>query len=150
MDPASVIGVAAASLQFLEVGIKVAKSTKEIPSSASGLTQQQERLSEIASRLADLTSRQSDSLEKDGDEHGETDADRRLREICAECHDKAAATLSAVGGFVTDSEEKRTSFRGAFGETLKSLLNEGNTKRLVQELESSRVQLHTALMVSLW
>lgn len=85
MDPASAIGVAAASLQFLEFAVKATRATREICRSASGLTQRQESLCEIADRLTDLAEQQQESIDEYALDHEATRADKKLHEICVEC-----------------------------------------------------------------
>lgn len=58
---------------------------------------------------------------------------------------------TAVQGLASSSNGRAPkSLKGRFGMALKSLYNQGENRRLLEELDASREQLHTALLVSLW
>lgn len=160
MDPVSAVGVAAASIQFLDFSIKLFSATREISSSASGLTTNQQSILGIASRLESMVQDQAQSLKRlrldkeaatparELDEGAAIPPREQLGEICQQCHRKAKELHHAVSAVKTTRASPKV--WASFWVALKGVMSEAKLQSLLDELEVARTQLHTTLLVCLW
>lgn len=149
MDPASAIGVASASINFLEFSLKLIFATHKISSSVDGLTDNHRSLRQIATTL-DEHCRELDATNPSPDAAIPlSTARQKLQDVCSTCRDRAQELHEAVAGLTLDASTRPTSL-GSFRMAIKGFMYEGRINSLAMELDQARSTLHTALLTCLW
>ncbi|KAJ3540508.1 hypothetical protein NM208_g5041 [Fusarium decemcellulare] len=113
MDPLSILGVAAATVQFVDFGQRLFSETWQIYRSASGQTLQLENLSAVSADISRLSTTVKKAFQ--GQDKGVSaleDSSKELLRLCRECDDiatKIVAVISKVSKAFQDeiAEDKK-------------------------------------------
>lgn len=137
MDPFTAIGLAGNIVAFVDIGFKLLSKAKEIHSSASGASSDNENLDSMTRRLQEVTSRLQEPI---GDL--KSIEQKALQQLALECHELSGDLLQLLQELkAKNPKSKRESLRIAFrGMRLKSAKED-----LERRLNRCREQLNFEL-----
>ncbi|KAF4965154.1 hypothetical protein FSARC_7021 [Fusarium sarcochroum] len=153
MDPVSILGVAAATIQFVDFGQRLFSETWQIYRSASGQTLRLQNLSAISADISRLSTSVKESFgQKDGtaalDGH-----DKELLRLCRECDDIATEILAVMPRLGIQFKRKLAtddSVGECFRAALKSWWKRDEITKIGERLEKVRQEIMTAATISIW
>jgi hypothetical protein len=139
MDPASIIGVTAAVLDFLDHGVKVVSVAKNIYDSASGKSVDLERMEQLCREMRELAQRLSSS----SDEDPGTPAQKSLSSLAKQC---LVTTDDIIELLVKCTAKSTRSLGPSLVAAVKSIIKKDKIDLWQRRLASTQVSLNTALL----
>lgn len=149
MDPASIVGVAAAAIQFLSFatsvmtgGWRAISSSRDLPIQATDLEAASARFKEMIQHLT----RQLEALESKGAQLSEMEL--LLQGVCADCRSKAHELHDAISALAQNlGREKRMQ---SLWQALKGELGLGRVEYLADTLSKHQRALFSVTISCLW
>ncbi|KAF9878380.1 hypothetical protein CkaCkLH20_03872 [Colletotrichum karsti] len=141
MDPFTALGLAAAIIQFVEFGVKLVSTSREIYISADGRTQEHETLDEICSHLCFLVDDIDDAAELVGELKQRIDEEVALRKLSERCRSTALELQTLLKSLYCTPSGRVAS--------LKQALRAAWGKRKVDDVEARLKEYRQELMAHL-
>ena len=145
MDPVSIVGVAAAAVQFLSFTTSVATGGWRALSSYKSLPIKANELRDAAKRFGDTILALKEHLERlDLEDRNPSSSELKLRELCKSCQDRAQELYNAISGLA----EKLGSgeLRKSLWEALKTEMGFDEIKSLSETLATYQQSLITVIV----
>jgi hypothetical protein len=146
MDPVSVLGVAAAIVQFIQFAQSLISDSNQLYTSSSGLTQQNAHLKEIANSINGLTTGIQRSIAQSTPLGHLSDSDEELNALCSHCGEVAEELLAVLEDLRVQPGENRWR---SFQQGLKTIWSKDGIRSLHQRLSRYRKQIEAHITVSL-
>ncbi|KAK3372588.1 hypothetical protein B0H63DRAFT_551307 [Podospora didyma] len=165
MEPASAIGIAAATLQFLDFGVRVLLTSYDVYKSPSGQSAKQVALSTIVNDLDGLLDQVKVATSMPLGDALESPVESQLFTLVEECKAlivplrKALGRLQRKGSSTYTFEpravsetraERETSFRKSFRCALQVVWKESEIVATISKLENMKRRMMTATLFVLW
>ena len=139
MDPASAIGVAAATVQFFAIGVKAIRLGKQICASKTGSTEANEALETSLRAISDIR--------KDLRHIVTRDADSNIAKTQKRCLEIAEKLLRVLESIKTTSQTAKSKFLKDVSATWQVLRARSKIDKLEQELRVAQTHFREALTV---
>jgi len=157
MDAVTILGVAAATLQFVDFASRVVSSAIEIYKSPAGQTHTEYEASTLARDLTHLATQIRDKGEfftVEGQDRGGSESERQLQVLCKECLKINAAMESALSTAKEKGIDKfgcsgHSALR-SFRQALEKVLGYKKTQKFIKRIDDVREQMMMAILVCLW
>jgi hypothetical protein len=154
MDPVSILGVAAATVQFVDFGQRLFSETWQIYRSASGQTLRLQNLTAISADISQLSTTVKEALQTQGQDTTTLKGpDEELLRLCRECDSIATKILDAMPR-VGRQFEKQLATQKSVGEcfraALKSWWRRDEIDRINERLDKVRQGILMTTTVSIW
>lgn len=141
MDPFAVLGVAAATIQFIDFSAALLSTSSTIRRSKSGeLQRDSEDARTIAEELAECSREMDDACSGSGPGQTASEADKQIRLVCGECSAAAQELLHAVRKLKGRRLCRKEKFEG-FAEALETVWSRDEVERLRKSLGEWRSRL---------
>ncbi|KAJ4245774.1 hypothetical protein NW762_013898 [Fusarium torreyae] len=154
MDPVSILGVTAATIQFVDFGQRLFSETWQIYRSASGQTLQLHNLSAVSSDISKLSTTVKESFQiREQDTSPLEGPDEQLQRLCQECDDIAIdilAVIRKVGGQFERELATDKSVGECFRAALKSWWERDEITKIGDRLEKVHQEIMMAATISIW
>ena len=161
MDPACVIGISAAAIQFLDFGSKLLSMSYEIYTSPSGQSSKEEALSTVVAELTGLLGQVEQTISTSSS--SASPAQNQLLKLCAEATDliaplkktlrhlqKEGAAKLDIAGDEEEASSRPKSVRNAIHLAVKAIWGLAKTDRTIEKLQAMRVRMMAAVLFTLW
>ncbi|KAF5573830.1 feruloyl esterase b precursor [Fusarium pseudoanthophilum] len=155
MDPLSILGVAAATVQFVDFNQRLFSETWQIYRSASGQTLQLKNLSAISAETSQLSTAVKASLQACEQGTSALDGpDEQLLDLCQECEDIAYGIITLIdkvnGPFKQELSGGHKPIGECFRTALKSWSKQEEITNISGRLVKLRQDITTAATISIW
>jgi hypothetical protein len=137
MEPLVALTISTAVVQFIDFSAKLIHGAKEIHHSSSSLTEEDRSLEYVTREMNKLSLRLAPSCSRP-----ETDDEKALQSLAAECTDLAAKIVKLYGDLVPKDPNSKLA---ALGSAWKSRMCERTKKELKSRLANCRSQLEIQL-----
>ena len=152
MEPLSALGIAAASIQFVDFATKVISETAATYQSVSGKTQRILTLERVTEDLGSLTQRIVEKASGLRDSPPPESTDAVFIEACKECQvisHELAGILQILGARRFSSLNTK-SVRSSLAAAIRAVAKEGQIKHLTDKLQVVQQRMQMAALASLW
>jgi hypothetical protein len=139
MDPASAIGVAAATVQFFAIGIKAIRLGKQICASKMGTTEANEALGEFLQAISDIRKELRHDIVRD--------ANSNIAKAQKQCLDIAEKLLKVLESIKASSQTAKSKFLKDLSATWQVMRSRSKIDKLEQELQVAQNHFKEALTV---
>ena len=146
MEAVAALGFACNVLQLVEYGLQLSFKCREIYSSASGLTEHNATIDDVASESGTTFIRLQQSLDSKGPSLSEEDIELKAIGVKASA---AATRLRQVLGKLKQQDNGTPSKRAAIAGAFKQFWHEDDIKEITLELQEYKRVLNTRLLVDL-
>lgn len=140
MEPAEIIGVVAASLQFLEFGFKLVTKTIQIKNSTSGLTNENANFLEIADDLNKYADIMSARWRDYSGKRPLEDHEKFLEEAVKDCQEISNEMQKEIRKY----SRKRGHTWGALDQAFETIAKGGRVDSLAKRLEAAKKKMTMA------
>jgi hypothetical protein len=139
MDPASAIGVAAATVQFFAVGIKAIRLGKQICASKTGATEANEALEESLKAISNIRKELRHDIIRDGNSN--------IAKAQKQCLEIAEKLLKVLESIKASSQTAKSKFLKDVSATWQIMRSRSKIDKLEQELRVAQNNFKEALTV---
>jgi hypothetical protein len=151
MDPVSIVGVAAAAIQFCTFTTSIATATWRATSSSKSLTADANDLEAVSARLKEMVEHLGKQLHPLNTRAKDTHLDEMeglLQKICADCLSKAERLHAASLKIATQMNQKGR--MQALWEAFKTEFNRGDIQSLTNALAKLQNDISSIFIVCDW
>ncbi|KAL0939786.1 uncharacterized protein CTRU02_206396 [Colletotrichum truncatum] len=141
MDPASIIGVVAASLQFLEFGTKIATRAYQIKNSTTGQTKENATILETVNSLDKHVTHLEDRWREHTAKATPSQNEGELQDAVSECREIGSTMQDILHGLANNKSSKPFQ---SFQHAIQSVMARGDIEKLAARLEVARTRITMA------
>ncbi len=164
MEPAGVVGLAAAAFQFLDFGSRLLSTSYTIYKSPSGQTAKQVALDTIVKDFSVLLGQVENTTSSAFAPAPASPAQGQLLKLCGECQELIAPLINALGQLQNDGHaDTEITFDGQAAQrrggkavvktvkaALKAVLKDSEMNDMIEKLEAMHRRMISATLFALW